>query len=74
LPAGIYGLYVTFFVSGYLRTQSHKIAPQLLLLASFWEGWLETVWYVMGFIAILGALLGVLLSRKGSPKALLVGL
>jgi 4-amino-4-deoxy-L-arabinose transferase-like glycosyltransferase len=74
LPAGIYGLYVTFFVSGYLRTQSHKIAPQLLLQPSFWGGWLETVWYVMGFVAILGALLGVLLSRKGLPRALLLGL
>jgi hypothetical protein len=32
------------------------------------------VWLVTGYVAILGALLGVLLSRKGLPRALLIGL
>jgi hypothetical protein len=74
LPTGLYGLYGTL-VSGFLQRQvSQKVAPQLILGASFWEGWLYSVWVVMGYVALLGALFGMLVLRKGLPRALMIGL
>jgi hypothetical protein len=74
LPTGLYYLYGTF-VAGFLRGQaSQKVVPQLLLEASFWKGWLVNVWVVLGYVALLGALLGILLLRKGLPRALMIGL
>jgi 4-amino-4-deoxy-L-arabinose transferase-like glycosyltransferase len=75
LPTALYGLWVTYFVSGFLQRQvSQKVAPQLILGASFWGGWLDSVWVVMGYAALLGALLGMLVLRKGLPRALMIGL
>jgi dolichyl-phosphate-mannose-protein mannosyltransferase len=74
LPTGLYYLYGTF-LAGFLRGQtSQKVVPQLLLETSFWEGWLINVWVVLGYVALLGALVGVLLLRKGLPRALMIGL
>jgi hypothetical protein len=74
LPTGLYYLYGTF-LAGFLRGQaSQKVVPQLLLETSFWEGWLINVWAVLGYVALLGALFGILLLRKGLPRALMIGL
>jgi 4-amino-4-deoxy-L-arabinose transferase-like glycosyltransferase len=74
LPTGLYVSYVTFFAGFFESQVTHKVVPQLILEASFWEGWLITVSVVMGYAALLGALLGVLLLRKGLPRALMIGL
>jgi len=74
LPSGLYYLYGTI-LAGFLRGQvSQKVVPQLLLKASFWEGWLVQVWFIFGFVALAGAFLGVLLLRKGWARALMIGL
>jgi hypothetical protein len=74
LPTGLYYLYGTF-LAGFLRGQaSQKVVPQLIFETSFWEGWFINVWVVLGYVALLGALLGVLLLRKGLPRVLMIGL
>ncbi len=75
LPTGVYFLYGTV-LAGFLRGQtSSKIVPRLLLEPSYWEGWRLSVWLVVGNVALLGGLLGVILPSEGSPRrALLVGL
>jgi Dolichyl-phosphate-mannose-protein mannosyltransferase len=73
-PTALYYLYGRF-LAGFLRGQtSQKVVPQLLLEPSFWEGWLTKVSVVLGYVALLGAFLGVLLLRKGLPRALMIGL
>jgi 4-amino-4-deoxy-L-arabinose transferase-like glycosyltransferase len=74
LPTGLYGLYATFFAGFYQRQVSNKVVPQLLLEASFWEGWFVSVSVVLGYVALFGALFGVLLLRERLPRALMIGL
>jgi hypothetical protein len=74
LPTGLYYVYGTF-LAGFLRGEaSQKVVPRLLLEVSFWEGWFGTARVVVGLVAIAGAFLGVLLLRKGLPRALMIGL
>jgi hypothetical protein len=74
LPTGLYYVYGTF-LAGFLRGQaSQKVVPQLLLEASFWEGWFGTARLVVGLVALVGGLVGILLLHKGLPKALMIGL
>jgi 4-amino-4-deoxy-L-arabinose transferase-like glycosyltransferase len=76
LPTALYYLYGTF-VAGFLQTTNtftYRIVPHLLLEATFWVGWGETIAKVVGYSALAGALLGVLLLRRGVPRALMVGL
>ena len=74
LPTGLYYLYGTV-VAAFLRGQaSGKVEPQLLLTVSFWRDWIASIWVVVGAIAFIGALFGVLLFRKGLPRALMIGL
>jgi hypothetical protein len=74
LPTGLYYLYGTV-VATFLRGQaSGKVDPQLLLNVSFWRGWIVSIWVVVGAIAFVGALFGILLVRKGLPRALMIGL
>jgi hypothetical protein len=67
----LYGTVVATFLQG---QTSRKVVPQLLFKVSFWEGWLAMIWIVVGAIAFVGALYGVLLFRKGLPRALIIGL
>lgn len=53
---------------------SAKVVPQLLLEAFFWEGWLRQIGFVVGYVALIGALVGVLLSRSGLLRTLMIGL
>jgi dolichyl-phosphate-mannose-protein mannosyltransferase len=74
LPVGLYYLYGTF-VEGFLQGQVQaRVQPQLLLSLSFWISWAKVIIPRMGFVALVGALLGVLLFRPGLPRALIMSL
>ena len=79
LPAVLYYLYGTF-IAGFLDANlSVRLRPLLLLEASFWidqehHGWLGRISQVVGYTALVGALLGTLLLRPGLPRYLMVGL
>ena len=65
------GLYYAWFLQG---AAAGRIEPGELLSLSFWRGWLWQIEYMVGYVAFAGALLGVLLSRPGLPRALMAGL
>ena len=74
LPVAFYYAYGTV-IGGFLQGQVQgKVVPQYLLEAYFWGGWLEQIGSMVGLIAFVGAVIGVLLLRPGLPRALLVGL
>jgi len=74
LPSGLYYVYGTF-IAGFLKaTISDRAVPSLLLEPYFWKRWVEEIGFVVGYTALVGALLGVLLFRPGLPKALMTGL
>ncbi len=74
LPVGLYYLYGTF-IGEFLQGQvQDKVVPGLLLREAFWIDWLDKIKVVVGYFALVGALLGVLLARAGSPRALMIGL
>ena len=74
LPTALYYGYGLFAV-GSLRNQAQmSFIPRLLLDPRFWSGWLRHILGAVGLAALLGGLLGIQLHRKGSPRALLLGL
>ncbi len=74
LPMGLYYLYGAA-IRGFLQGQAQgKVVPQYLLEIYFWRGWLGQTGSMVGYIALMGALLGVLLLRPGTPRALMAGL
>src|SRR5215211_846629 len=74
LPVAIYYVYGTV-IGGFLQGQVQgKVVPQYLIEGYFWRGWLEQIGSMVGLIAFVVAVIGVLLLRPGLPRALLVGL
>ncbi len=74
LPVGLYYLYGAV-IRGFLQGQAQgKVVPQYLLEAYFWRGWLEQIGSMVGYIPLLGAVIGVLLLRPGPPRAMMAGL
>jgi Dolichyl-phosphate-mannose-protein mannosyltransferase len=65
------GLYSAWFLHGYATS---RIEPEQWVSLNFWRGWLWQLGYMVGYVAFVGALLGVLLSRPGPPRALMAGL
>jgi hypothetical protein len=65
------GLYYVLFLQG---AAAGRIEPEILLSLSYWRGWLWQIDYLVGYVALTGALLGVLLLRPGLPRVLLAGL
>jgi 4-amino-4-deoxy-L-arabinose transferase-like glycosyltransferase len=64
-----------FFVVGSLRAPAERhFRPDLLLHRVFWMNWLSLAGKAVGYAAVIGALLGALLQRKGLPRALVIGL
>jgi Dolichyl-phosphate-mannose-protein mannosyltransferase len=67
LPTGLY-------FAWFLQDAASRIEPEQWVSLNFWRGWLWQIGYIVGYVAFVGALLGVLLLRPGSPRALMVGL
>jgi 4-amino-4-deoxy-L-arabinose transferase-like glycosyltransferase len=78
LPTSLYYLYGIFFATGLLREVHNQAQvsffPHFLLQSFFWKKWLNTIGEVVGYTALIGALFGLLMIRKGLPRALLIGL
>jgi hypothetical protein len=64
------GLYYAWFLQG----ATDRIEPEFLVSLVFWRSWLGQIEYMVGYVALAGALLGVLLLRPGLPRALMAGL
>jgi 4-amino-4-deoxy-L-arabinose transferase-like glycosyltransferase len=74
LPMGLYYLFGAF-IDGFIQGQvQSKVVPAYILETYFWKGWLDQIASMVGYIAFAGALLGALLVRAGSPRALMAGL
>lgn len=74
LPATIFYINGIFF-AGFLRSQAKgSFILNLFFSSAFWKGWLNQIKSVVGYDALVVALLGVFLFRRGIPKALLMGL
>jgi hypothetical protein len=59
----------------YLRWKVEaSFLPHFLLSQTYWEGWFITAVNAVGFTALMIALFGVPIMRKGQPRALLLGL
>lgn len=74
LPTAVFCSY-GMFVGGFLKGQAGmSFFPSLYLSSAFWSGWLNQINSVVGYTAMIAALLGLLLFREGLPRAILVGL
>jgi hypothetical protein len=74
LPITFYYSY-GIIVSGFLSNQAQvSFLPYLLLTREYWKGWLLTASSAFGYTPLIAALLGLSMLRKGSSRALLVGL
>jgi len=74
LPMGLYYVYGAV-IDGFLEGQVQgKVVPQYLLQTYFWRGWLDQIESMVGLIAFLGAICGVLLLRPELPRALMAGM
>ena len=74
VPTIIYYGYGTL-IAGFHRGLHHgRFLPHLLLRSFYWSDWLSMIGRVVGYAPFIGALLGVLMVRKGLPRALLIGL
>lgn len=75
LPTLLFYIFYGIFIAGDLRVQAQaSFLPQLLLDPFFWRGWLNNIHLVVGFPTLIGALLGVLMFRKGLSRILMLGL
>ena len=68
LPVGLY------YIGSLQGAATGRIVPELLTTFGFWKGWLEQIEYMVGYIALVGALFGLLLFRPGLPRAMMAGL
>ena len=60
---------------GALLAQAHgSFVPQLFLEPAFWRGWLSQAGRVVSYPVLACAVLGLVLSPRGLPRSLLVGL
>ena len=74
LPFGLYFLY-GYFIAGFLRAEvGGRILPQLILTKDYWGSWLTQIDQVVGYTALIGGLLGILVIRNNSARTLLMGL
>jgi hypothetical protein len=68
-----YGLFVAGFWKNQVQVHG-TFLPHLFLEGFYWQGWLRLIFNVIGFGALIAALLGIPLVRQRLTKGLLVGL
>jgi hypothetical protein len=71
------GLYYghSFLASEYLgRRGQMQFVPSLLLTGRFWKGWLTMIGHTTGIVALIAAIAGTFLCRKGLARVFLTGL
>lgn len=74
LPTVLYYGY-GIFAAGFLRWKVEtSFRPHLLLHREFWKEWLGLGVKAVGYTALLGALVGVPMLRKGLSRSLVIGL
>ncbi|OGO25058.1 MAG: hypothetical protein A2W33_07635 [Chloroflexi bacterium RBG_16_52_11] len=74
LPTATFYFY-GILVTGTLREQARSsFLPQLLIDPFYWKGWLNNIHQVVGLASFIGALLGVMLFRRGLPRVFMMGL
>jgi Dolichyl-phosphate-mannose-protein mannosyltransferase len=74
VPTFLIYTYATFTGTFLVGEAQKTLLPQLWLSVFFWRGWINNIGDTVGFIPLVGALLGTLMFRQGMPRALLVGL
>jgi 4-amino-4-deoxy-L-arabinose transferase-like glycosyltransferase len=74
LPPVLYYGYGTFIADFLHQQVDVSFRPYLLLRREFWMGWLDLAVNALGYTALIAALLGASMLRKGLPRALVVGL
>lgn len=74
LPAFVYYGY-GILVAGFLRWKvATSFYPHLFLHHEYWMGWMMLAVNGVGYLTLIAALVGLPLSRKGLPRAALMGL
>ncbi len=73
-PPSVFYLYGIVIRGDLWNGPMQDFLPHLLLYPFFWKGWLRQIDEVVGLTALVGGLLGILLCRRGLPKALVAGL
>ena len=71
------GLYYghSFLASEYLGKRSQmQLVPSLYLTGRFWKGWLTMIGHTTGIVALIAAIAGIFLCRKGLARVFLTGL
>ncbi|MCA9894645.1 MAG: glycosyltransferase family 39 protein [Anaerolineae bacterium] len=73
-PVGLYLFYGFFITERFQENAGGRLLPNLLLTTTFWRGWLRLINYEVGFILLVGGLLGVLASKDRLRRYLLIGM
>ena len=75
IPTTVYYVYGVFAQVGFLRDFTQiSFLPHLFLYAYFWKDWLRLIGEVVGYIPFMVAFIGFLMIRRGTCKAVLLGL
>jgi 4-amino-4-deoxy-L-arabinose transferase-like glycosyltransferase len=74
LPTALYYGYGIFIADFFRWKVETSFRPYLLLHSRFWIGWLNGLLEVLGITALIGALVGLPVLRRGLSRALFVGL
>jgi hypothetical protein len=74
LPTALYYGYGVFIANFFRWKVETSFRPSFLLHSGFWIGWSNGLLEVLGMTALIGALVGLPVLRRGLSRALLVGL
>jgi dolichyl-phosphate-mannose-protein mannosyltransferase len=61
-------------LGGLLHLMTLTVIPHLFLERSFWVGWVTMIYWTVGLVPFIVAVVGILIARQGLPRALLIGL
>ncbi len=75
IPALSYYVYSILTNTGFLNELSHgNFLAHLLIEPYFWKDWIFIIGQVIGYLPFAAAVTGLIIMKKGIPKALLLGL